>query len=567
MMHEVFPSTRLTPGVWEIGRRLAFSQRPCDRDHRRDHNATAFWWGRDTVVELRGAELRCWIRRGDDWRLDTTWAPEVQNPHAMRPVSAGLAVLDASGALVVLDRTGRRAQTITLPSADWRAVAPWRDGYLLASPTDCLIVEIDAQGRPGSQWDRSDGLKEPWGIDPRPDGAAFLVADARRHQILEVYPGGPIGVVFGIADRAGARPDRLDAPVFARYVEGTVVIADTKNDRLLRIAGARAAPLAESFAFWHPRSVDVRPSGELLVAEGRGGRVVVMSQDDSVGTCVIDGDRDVPAFVIRQPRGAHFFGPGRVLVADCRNDRCLEIDTKGRILRVIDPGGDLDWPRHVAGTASGFVISDGRNRRLVFTDLDGTRVGEWRAWRTAAGEEVPFGDPHHVALAHDYSGRELLLVTDSEAGMVVALDSDAVAHSTWRGLNDPHMAEWHAGGVLVCETGADRIVRLDPAGGVLSTIDADDVGGATGTPLVRPRGFASVVGLGTLIVDTGNDRLLIKTADGSIRDLTAQLRCAAGSLYFPRFVAVDHEARLVIVSDFDNHRLVVADLAGLLESR
>ncbi|MFF4895747.1 hypothetical protein [Streptomyces sp. NPDC001068] len=450
---------------------------------------------------------------------------------------------------------------------------------VLALPRRAEVLVLTPGGRVRRRLDAADGLEEPVGVCVDPDGAGFLVTDARAHVVLHV----PVGtrrsrrptVVHGRTGRAGKKSGLLNAPRWASFAQsGSVLIADTKNNRILdvvggavsRVWGRTDAYATSTLRLWHPGTAQEGPDGTVLVAEGRGGRLLRLGADDKL--TVLAGRCDVESTELIQPRGAHFSPRGTVIVADCHNDRVIEAAPTGAVSRVL-PGSSarvtLDWPRFATSVPDGVLVADGRQRRLLCLNRTGSPRWRLTAWRRHGDSvPVPFADPHHVVVTSE-SPLELL-VTDSEAGTVSRIDGRGVARWWHTGLSDPHMAvPLPDGGVLVSDTGADRLVRISPGGRRRTWLDAERVMDRTGTALRQPRAMARLRSGAVLVVDTGGHRLLFVSARGCVRSLSPVLDDLVGSLFFPRHVDVDRDERTLLLTDFDNSRLVFADLPSLLE--
>jgi NHL repeat len=583
---EPLPRELLAPGphpVWELGRRLSRPGRV-----RRDGVAVGGYRCASfrSPVEIlavhatRGPEFVGISGRVRRWA--PSGAADDRCSFAAVAREGVVAVLAPSGAirwshgerhLLVAGLDGGPPSTVALA---------WPDTVIAAYPERGAVVVRDLSGRVLRRLDRADGVAEPVGVYAHRDGDRFLVADARRHQVLEftLRGNGRPRPVFGTPGRAGKRDGQLNAPTFASYTSsGGVLITDTKNNRILRLDRHGALDLAlgrvdaysaDRVRLWYPRTADEAGDGTLVVAEGRGGRLLRIDGHGRMD--VIGGDCDVRDTALIQPRGAHFGGRERILVSDCHNDRILVTRRTGEVLTVIGESGaepvpELDWPRYAIDTGAGYAVADGRNRRIVFTTQSGGLRRKLSHWSPAHRPEPhPFEDPHHLHLVRGGTGAELI-VTDSGSGHVLRMGFDGVATTVWSGLSDPHMALPCAdGGVLVCDTGNDRLVELSRDGAQRWVLDADVVARDTGRPLSQPRSMALLPDGSLVVVDTGNHRLVHWSRVRGAVCLEPVVRRLAGSLYFPRHVSLDHHAGVLLISDFDNSRLVFVPLARALGS-
>ncbi|GAB7038456.1 MULTISPECIES: NHL repeat-containing protein [Catenuloplanes] len=475
------------------------------------------------------------------------------------------------------DRAGDNVESTAFSCPATAATLIGDDLVVAVFPTSGLIRGYDLSGALRFEGGAPDGLEEPSGVSAAPDGTGFLVADARRHIVLHFpvpFRSRPPRRVTGRPGWAGKQDGLLNAPRFAAFTsQGTVLVTDTKNNRLLEFDGDRLhrswgmldSFSEPSFRLWYPNTAVMCDDGSLLVAEGRGGRLLQIAPDG--GLVELHGSAEVTSTEIIQPRGGHFAAPDRIVVTDSHNCRVLALSPDGQIHQELPPPTlreqtNLDWPRFAVQTPEGTVVADGRNGRLTWLDHDGRVKQSLHDWRlTDASEPVPFVDPHHISVI---KGSTDLLITDSGAGSVVRLRIDGTSSMSWHGFNDPHMALALGDEVLVCDTGAHRVVRVAVDGTITWSINAEQVSDLTGIPLRHPRAIAVLEDERMLIVDTGNHRLLLAARNGDIRSLADTTTRLAGSLYFPRFISVDSAERTALISDFDNSRLVFMDLNALL---
>lgn len=564
--------------AWELGRRLTVPGRvrrdPLDGSGFRCAFVTA--GGAVAAVHgERGLEVLAHDGTSAERVPDVRWA--AATPDGMLATTpAGIVLRRPDGTCTPLLAADDLSDPLLCPASAGLLAS---GDLVLALPHLGEVVVVTPRGRVLRRLGAEHGLDEPVGVCVDPDGTGFLIADARAHVVLHASAGPhPLSVrrVHGHPGRAGKGPHLLNAPRYASFTRsGGVLVADTKNNRVLDLAGGTVvrtwgrtdAHTEPTPALWHPRTATQRPDGSVLVAEGRGNRL--LSLGDPGTLTVLRGRCDIAATELIQPRGAHFTRPGRVLVADCHNDRVLEVTPTGTVTRVL-PGaatadGALDWPRFATDLPDGTLVADGRRGRLLFLDATGTPRRQLTSWRARAERvDRPFADPHHVVVT---SRAPLgLLVTDSEAGTVCRIDRHGVATWWHTGLSDPHMAlPLPDGGVLVCDTGADRLLHVSREGRRTVRLDAERVRAHTGTPLRQPRAMARLRDGALLVVDTGGHRVLLVRPDGRVRSLSRVLDRLVGSLFFPRHVAVDDAERTVVLSDFDNSRLVFVDLPALLE--
>lgn len=256
-------------------------------------------------------------------------------------------------------------------------------------------------------------LNEPAGVIPDGKGG-YLISDNQDNRIRAVSSAGVISNVYGTGVR-GSDPGQMDSPgQIALDASGNLFIADTGNDRVLRIAqGASQATVAAggngtgfsgdgSFAvrakLAGPTSVALDSVGNLYIADFGNARVRKVDTDGNIstvagsGTFTFGGDNQSATAAGVAPKNIAFDNAGNLLIADILNHRIRKVDLKANIITTIAgsglPGssGDggpasaarLNSPEGVAVDAAGTVyISDTGN--LVIRAITGSTI------RTVAG--------------------------------------------------------------------------------------------------------------------------------------------------------------------------------------
>ena len=209
----------------------------------------------------------------------------------------------------------------------------------------------------GAAFDTPSGLA----ID---DAGNLYVADTGNNRIRKVTPDGQVSTVAGdgtagYADGAAASA-RFNAPIGVAVArDGRIYVADTYNDRIRLItpdgqvttlagagqpgytdgAGARAL-------FDTPCAVAVTPQGELLIADTGNDRLRRIAPDGQVTTLAASAPAGAEAFELSRPTGLAVTHDGFVYVT--------ELD-RGRITQIAPDG----TARPIAGRGSGFADGAG----------------------------------------------------------------------------------------------------------------------------------------------------------------------------------------------------------------
>lgn len=289
------------------------------------------------------------------------------------------------------------------------------------------------------------------------DGA-ILIADTQNDTIRRVAPNGVITTICGsgqgfFGDGGQAVDAELNAPSdVAVLSDGSILIADTGNDRIRRIApngiittvagsarglagdgGPAGAALLNG-----PRGVTALAGGGYLIADSGNGRIRAVSAAGTISTVAgtspgYAGDGG-PAVAARlaDPRSANVAPDGGMLIADLGNRR----------IRRVSPGGVITT---VAGGGTGRIEG---------------AVGALRAKLGGPGDVIPLTN----------------------------------------------------GGFLVADTLSDRLRRVTPLGTIVSIAgERRDLGGdggpASGAALDTPTALTPLTGGAVLVADSGNSRV------------------------------------------------------------
>lgn len=308
-------------------------------------------------------------------------------------------------------------------------------------------------------------LDHPQGMATQADGSV-LIADTGNNRIRRVAPDGRIFTIAGdgtaalSGDGGPAINAQLNAPTdLAVLGDGTILVADSGNHRIRRIA----------------------PGGDIFTLAG------------TVRGLAGDGG---PAALARldTPTELAPLADGGLLVADTGNHRVRKIAADGTMTTAAGTAkgfsGDggpataaaLDTPRAVAVTADGgFLVADAGNRRI-------RRVASGGAITTVAGGGVGF---------------------DAEGGPASAA-----------ALGLPADVAPLGSGILIVDAGSDRVRRVTPLGAVFTVAGgrrglAGDGGAAQDGQLDSPQAF-TFRGAGLLVGDTGNSRVRLVSDTGDV---------------------------------------------------
>ncbi|HEX8708022.1 MAG TPA: hypothetical protein VF723_07265 [Pyrinomonadaceae bacterium] len=190
---------------------------------------------------------------------------------------------------------------------------------------------------------------------------------------------------------------------------------------------------------------------------------------------------------------------------------------------------------------------------------------------TVAGG-MRFGDPFGVAVSPD----GIVYVTDGESGRLWQLAADGTANVVAEKLNVPSaIALAPDGSLVLAETGAHTIKRIEPRGGRITTLAGVEGragfadGNGTQALLNGPVGVAVAADGTVFVADTYNDRIRAIDAEGRVTTLAGggepgfsdAANGADARFDTPCGIALDPDGSLV-VADTGNHRLRRVSRAG-----
>lgn len=316
-------------------------------------------------------------------------------------------------------------------------------------------------------------VKLPYGVEAMPDGG-YVLSELNWSRVRRVSPDGTITTIAGntlngfTGDGGPGTSAELNMPMgVAVQPDGSVLIADSNNHRIRRVS----------------------PSGTITTVAGDG-------QEGFSG----DGGRATAA-ELDLPVDVAATRDGGFLIADYGNDRIRRVSATGTITTVAGTGqegfsGDggpatgarMGFPDSVSATADGgFLISDYEFNRVRRVSPAGTITTVAGSGGLGQGAFSGDGGP---AIQARFDGI-----------------SDAVATPD--------------GGLLISDTGNERIRRVSPTGTVTTVAGSagypggfsGDGGLATLARLSGPGGLAVTASGSFLIADTVNDRVRFVDAD------------------------------------------------------
>jgi streptogramin lyase len=187
-------------------------------------------------------------------------------------------------------------------------------------------------------------------------------------------------------------------------------------------------------------------------------------------------------------------------------------------------------------------------------------------------DDALLSDPFGVAVA---SGGDLY-ATDGAGGRLVRIGRDAPPVAVAAGLDMPSaVAEAPGGHLVVANTGAHTIVRIDPATGAATVLAGEPGasgfadGGRSDARFDGPVGVAVAPDGTVFVADTYNDRIRVLDPEGRVRTLAGgEAGYADGAAAEARFdtpcgIALAPDGA-ILVADSGNHRIRRVDASGIV---
>ena len=257
--------------------------------------------------------------------------------------------LDASGALIVTDRSNHIVRKISNGAVATLAGVPEQSGYLDGPAAQSLFY---------------------YPYRPAIDKAGNIyIADRDNDVIRKIAPDGTVSTVAGDGQRGyqdgAAAQARFSQPIDVDVdAAGNLYVADNLNNCIRKItpdgtvetlAGSGTAGFADGSGdaaqFDHPSGLCVDAEGNVLVADRMNNRIRKITAEGEVSTLAGSGRAgmdDGPATYasFNGPYGVNTGPDGAVYVADLNNHKIRKIDTDGTVTTI-------------AGSAAGFANGTG----------------------------------------------------------------------------------------------------------------------------------------------------------------------------------------------------------------
>ena len=498
------------------------------------------------------------VGQPDAHAFSATFAP---SPATASRTSGPAGVAFAGQRLVVADTENHRVLV-------WNEI-PTRSG----APADLVLGQANFVGRrpnhgrgdespvDGFSDAGADGFFQPIGVAS--DGERLFVSDRVNHRVLvwTTFPtanGQPADAVIGQPDMSSSRPNRgkgpstpatdgFDLPTRIALSGSSLFVADTENNRVVRIDSAATSPVSTAFYG--------QPDGTTLSNPG------AQPQESPFAGQPMSLPKPSSASVLR-PVGVTVAG-GRLYVSEAASHRVhvLDVATASTLAVLGQPdatSGDrnsgglgartLASPHGLASDGVTLFVADSENNRVVAHPA-GDDLGTFSPASALIGQTSFFANGFDRASSPDAQTR-------------------------------PRGVARFGADLYVAETERHRVVvmsgRLDsgaPIARVIGPPDAQlslaNAGSAPSSSSLRSPRSVSVDEAHVVVADTGNHRVLVfprKTGSGEAGLVLGQLdftsaasnrggSAGAATLSAPESVYTD--GKRLVVADTGNHRVLV----------
>ena len=384
-----------------------------------------------------------------------------------------------------------------------------------------------------------------------------LLIDELHHVALEISRSGRTVWAYGRRDRPSLALDCLANPkAVCDGGDGSRLIADTRNHRILRIAtdGSVGELRAADANFCSPSFVARSGDQRFLLCDAGNRRVIEINAAGLTTWQYGPGLGNGRWFSF--PRSVEIF-EGGYLVADTANDRVVHMSGGEPRELCSKATSDLFWPRCARSLVSGsLLIADGRNSRIIEVSRDGAILKELGS--TDVPPDLELRDPHDVTVLE--SGH--LMLVDPPANRVIECSWSGEIYRVLGGgdgsveLSDPHSVQpLPDGHVLISDTRNNRIIRLDKKGSVVKIFEAfrSDSGFLR---FFRPRHVELAPDGSMVVADSDNNRISAATLNGELLWTLTQIpESPLPYINQPRWVHAPSSDE-ILISDHHHHRIV-----------
>ena len=439
---------------------------------------------------------------------------------------------------------------------------------------------LTAWGHKGSEpgefnFGSSQNYTQPPGGGIAVAGEYVYVADSGNNRIERFDLSGGEPIEWGTK---GEGPGQFSYPRGVAANATEVLVADDDNHRIERFSpsgeyqGSVGSNGTGPGQFGFPYGVTLDAAGNAYVADDINHRIVKL--DSQLGPAGEWGGFGSAPGQLAFPRALASDPAGDTYVADTANNRVEVFSSSGAYLRTIGASaravpGAFVAPRGLAVDPAGrLFVSDTVDGRIEsFAQGGGAFLG---AWSRAGGFKLGLAEPAGIAI----DPRGSVYIADTGNARVTRMWGEGTYLSELGGPGDLGGAGLSGVGSLavsaatgdlyVADANHNRILVYSPTGSLLAKAGASEGDGSAGSAsgaFNHPAAVTVAPSGNVYVADTGNNRIVELTPNGSYANQFGQLGSGDGRLHSPTGVAVDTAGRVYVVDNFNN-RIEVFDESG-----
>ena len=408
-------------------------------------------------------------------------------------------------------------------------------------------------------------LRSPGGVAVDADGNVYI-ADSGHNRIRKLSRMGAEDeytiVTVAASEDAGdgsAISAQLSAPRgVALDADGNVYVADTGNNQIHKLVGEDVMTVAgvsglgdggpaTNARLLEPRGIVRLADGTLYITDTNNNRVRTVNPEGIITTLAGTGEQGdggdggpATSAQLRSPTGITTDSAGNVYIADTANHRVRKVDADGIITTFAGTGeegdededGDIgdDGPATEAqlhgpvGLAfdadDNLYIADTGNSRIRKVDTDGIITTFAGSERSFSGDEGPAAEAQlSRPLGFEIDAAGNFYITDRyyDRNRIRKVDTDGIITTIAETTTIGGVTVGADGNVFITETGAGRILRLNPSGEI-SIIAGSAKSGFSGDG--GPATRAELDGPGGIEIDADGNLYFADSNNNRVRKLT-----------------------------------------------
>ena len=408
-------------------------------------------------------------------------------------------------------------------------------------------------------------LHGPTGVAVDADGNVYI-ADSGHNRIRKLSRMGTEDeytiVTVAASEDAGdgsAISAQLSAPRgVALDADGNVYVADTGNNQIHKLVGEDVMTVAGTGGLGDggpatnarllgPRGVVLLADGTLYITDTSNNRVRMVNPEGIITTFAGTGEQGdggdggpATSAQLRSPTGITTDSAGNVYIADTANHRVRKVDADGVITTFAGTGeeGDEDEDGEIGddGPATeaqlhgpvglafdaddNLYIADSGNSRIRKVDTDGIITTFAGSERSFSGDEGPAAEAQlSRPLGFEIDAAGNFYITDRyyDRNRIRKIDTDGIITTIAETTTIGGVTIGADGNVFITETGAGRILRLNPSGEI-SIIAGSAKSGFSGDG--GPATRAELDGPGGIEIDADGNLYFADSNNNRVRKLT-----------------------------------------------